>query len=174
MKREILLNWRIYFAVPLAVAWLHASLNYSGFCFRKMRYLSDREKFRIVFEALNFKDTVRIQAIDKDNMRFSKYYELVKYESFEEFMEANPDCCAIVPGKSRNTPWESRLSYFWDRVTGYNSGEVIVMNFTFHYLDENGEQRAQEATIKSVLKNCGNLRRRLRTFPIDGLDYYFW
>lgn len=150
MKREILLNWRIYFAAPLVVAWLHASLNYSGFCFKEMRYLSDREKFRIVFEALNFKKTLRVEAIGKDNLRFFKPYKRIKYESFEQFMEMNPDCCKVA-----------------------NSGKV-VMNFTLRYLDENGDRRAQEVTVKGAIKNCGNIKGNLDAFPKDGLDFYLF
>ena len=158
---EILLNWRIYFAVPLVVALLHASLNYSGFCFREMRYLSDEEKFRIVFEMFNSRKTITIRTVIEERTQFNDR-EQIKYESFEQFIQSNPDCCAIVPGKPRNTPWETPSSYFWDRITGYNSGEVIVMTFIARYLDENGDRTSEEVTTKTVLKNCGKIKGLIR------------
>ncbi len=157
MKREILLNWRIYFAAPLVVAFLHASLNYSGFCFREMRYLSDEEKFQIVFDAFDHRDTVII-IFRKENTVSPKSYEQIKYESFEQFMKMNPYCCTILPGKFTDRQRESWLSYFWNRITGYDSGRVIVGTFTLHYLDEKGEQRSQEITTEYVLQNCGKRR----------------
>ncbi len=153
MKREILLNWRIYFAVPLVVAWLHASLNYSGFCFEKKRYLSDEEKFRIGFETFNSRKNVPIRTVTKDAIHLNAY-EQIKYESFEQFMESNPKCCAINPGG----PYDVAPSDFWDRITGYDSGEVMVRTFTAHYLDENGERKSEEITTTTVLQNCGKQR----------------
>lgn len=84
----------IFSGVLVATAFTYASLNYSGFCFDKMRYLSDEEKFRILFAAFNSRETVPIKTKDKG----TQDYEQIKYESFEQFIEMNPNCCTIDPG----------------------------------------------------------------------------
>jgi hypothetical protein len=128
-----------------------------------MRYLSDREKFQMMFEAFNYRKTLFLKLKKKNNIYFESY-EQIKYESFEQFMKMNPNCCAIVPGRLKDRRREAWLSYLWNRITGYNSGEVIVMTFTVRYLDENGEQRTQKVTTQNVLKNCGKVKGILSTF----------
>jgi hypothetical protein len=145
-----LLGCCIFLAVPLTIIVGCASLNYSGFCFDKNRYLSDEEIFRMQFDSLSKQKTVPIKTKDKGTQR----YEQVKYESFEQFMEMNPNCCAIDPGG----PYEVGHSYFFDRITGYDSGRVLVSTFALRYLDENGEQKSQEITTEYVLQNCGKRR----------------
>ncbi len=102
------------------------------------------------FDSLSKQKTVPIKTKDKGTQR----YEQVKYESFEQFMEMNPNCCAIDPGG----PYEVGHSYFFDRITGYDSGRVLVSTFALRYLDENGEQKSQEITTEYVLQNCGKRR----------------
>ncbi len=149
MKKEVL-KYCILLGVSLAILFTYAVLNYSGFCFAKMRYLSDEEKFRILFEAFNSRKTVPIKTKDKGTQN----YEQIKYESFEQFMEMNPNCCAIDPGG----PYDLAPPEVWDRVTGYDSAQVIVMTSTVHYLDENGERKSQEMTTETILQNCGGKR----------------
>ncbi len=143
----------IFLAVPLSFIVGCASLNYSGFCFDKMRYLSDEEKFRILFEAGNNRETVPIKTVIKEAIHF-KSYERIKYEGFEQFMESNPNCCAIDPGG----PYDVAPSNFWDRIAGYDSGEVIVFTYIVHYIDENGERKSQKIKTENVLQNCGRAR----------------
>lgn len=151
MNWQKILDTCLLFGGPLAIVFMYASLNYSGFCFDEMRYLSDEEIFRMTFDSLNQQKTFPIRTEEKGRQS----YEQVKYESFEQFMEMNPDCCAIDPGG----PYEFGYSYFFDRITGFDSGRVLVINFTVRYLDENGEQKFQEVTIEDVLQNCGQIRR---------------
>jgi hypothetical protein len=148
-----LLGCCIFLAVPLTIIVGCASLNYSGFCFDEMRYLSDEEKLRIGFETFNSRKTVPIRTVTKDAIHFNAY-EQIKYKSFKQFMESNPNCCAINPGG----PYDVAPSDFWDRITGYDTGEVMVRTFTAHYLDENGERKSEEITTTTVLQNCGKQR----------------
>lgn len=134
-------------AMLLAVLFIIPSLNYSGFCWSKMRYLSDEEKFRMIFDRLSKRDTLPIETED----RGTQYYEQIKYESFEDYMEKNPDCCAIDPGG----PYDLPPDKFIDRITGLNNGEVIVMNYIVRYFDENGEVKSQKRELVTVLQNCG-------------------
>ena len=140
----------IFSGVLVATAFTYASLNYSGFCFAKMRYLSDEEKFRILFEAFNSRKTVPIKTKDKGTQN----YEQIKYESFEQFIEMNPNCCTIDPGG----PYDLGSPDVWDRVTGYDSAQVIVITSRVHYIDENGEEKSQKMKTETILQNCGRKR----------------
>jgi len=111
-----------------------------------MRYLSDEDKFKIVFYSMNQQDSIPITTNDKG----MQYYEQIKYESFEDFMEINPDCCVLNPG----WPYERPPIEFVDRITGFDNGEVIGMNYIIRYLDSR-EQKSKKIKIQAVLKNCG-------------------
>jgi hypothetical protein len=145
-----ILDCGLFFGGPLAVIFMYASLNYSGFCFDKMRYLGQEEKFRILFEIANQLDTISVKTED----RGLQDYKTVKYENFEQFMETNPGCCAIEPGG----PYELPPPRFFDRITGYHSGEVIVIKYTFDYLDENDRKILKKYRDEIVLQNCGRVK----------------
>ncbi|NEP80187.1 MAG: hypothetical protein F6K39_19680 [Okeania sp. SIO3B3] len=142
---KILLGCSTFLGVLFALFLLYAGLNYSGFCFAQMRYLSDEDKFRKEFERVNKLETAFIRE-RQNNENGGQRYERIKEESFEQFMESNPDCCTIRP---------SGIASLWLRITGFHSGEVIVMNSTVYYLDENGKRRSQESKRKIILQNCG-------------------
>lgn len=55
----------------------YLSLNYSGFCFSEMRYLSDEEKIKRAYE--------------------NKYVS--KHKKYEEMIKEHPNCCKVM----RNT-----------------------------------------------------------------------
>ncbi|NEQ40081.1 MAG: hypothetical protein F6K40_29120 [Okeania sp. SIO3I5] len=136
-----------FLGVSFALFMLYAGLNYSGFCFAQMRYLSDEDKFRKVFERGNQQDTVFVNK-GQNYENGGQRYERIKYESFEQFMESNPDCCTVRP---------SGIASLWLRITGIHSGEVTVMNYPVYYLDENGERKSRESKRGIILQNCGQL-----------------
>ncbi|NER05846.1 MAG: hypothetical protein F6K17_26260 [Okeania sp. SIO3C4] len=140
---KILLGCSTFLGVLFALFLLYAGLNYSGFCFAQMRYLSDEERFRkIFFDRINRGGTFVSEG---------QGYEKVKYESFEQYMESNSDCCAIVPYHRAYNGFT-----FLERITGYGSGELTVMSFTVYSLDKNGERISpQELKLKIGQKNCG-------------------
>ncbi|MGB3402352.1 MAG: hypothetical protein WBA77_06655 [Microcoleaceae cyanobacterium] len=140
-----------------AVFTIYAGLNSSGFCFAKMRYLSDEDKFRQVFEERNQPGKVFVKD-EQDNKNGGQFYKKITYESFEQFMESNPDCCTMRP--SRGTPrWD------WERITGLHSGEITVVDYTSYYLDENSKRRSQEVKREVIQQNCGQNRYLLE--PVD-------
>ncbi len=149
MKIFIVVCW-FFFGLPLILFSIYASLNYSGFCFDEMRYLSDEEKIRTVFEMRNQQDTIYVKTEDRGWQR----YEQVKYESFEQFMKMNPNCCALDPGG----PYELPPPDFIDRITGYNSGEVMARKYTLYYLDENDRQIPKKYNTLSFISNCGRIK----------------
>ena len=146
---KILLGCSTFLAVLFALFVIYAGLNYSEFCFAEMRYLSDEDKFKKVFERASKGDTIFINE-GQNHENEGQRYEKIKYESFEQFMESNPDCCTIRPSLDAD-----RKANFWPRITGFHSGEVTVMNYTVYYLDENGERRSRELKGEIIQQNCG-------------------
>ncbi|MDJ0615784.1 MAG: hypothetical protein QNJ63_03385 [Calothrix sp. MO_192.B10] len=109
-----------------------------------MRYLSDEEKIRSVFDYQNARSELPINF---------KYYEHIKYESFDEYIKENPDCCKINPPRGSDLP----PPRFSDRIFGYHSGELIVINFKVRYIDDSGKRRIKEIRIDRSLHNCGKI-----------------
>jgi hypothetical protein len=134
---------------PLAVLLLYFGLNYSGFCFVQMRHLSNEEKFQSVFD-YHF-ETRRIK---NDADKKEQLHTFVEDNNFEEYFKKNPECCKINPGG----PYELPPPSFLDRITGYNSGDVIVMNFRVSYLDKNGKQTFKKYQVEHIMQNCGKVK----------------
>ena len=150
--KSCLLGCGTVLAAFLVIILVVGSLNYSGFCWSKMRYLSesDTEIIRKMFNRINSFKNVPIQTKDKG----MQYFELIKYKSFEFFMEQNPDCCAIESVSLYEIP-ENR---FIDRITGFNNGKVIEIDYIVRYLDENGIQNQKKIQHTKIIKNCGEIK----------------
>jgi hypothetical protein len=112
-----------------------------------MRYLSNEEKIRLVFEYQNNRTKMPVETTDKG----TQYYEQVKYKNFEEFVKMNPNCCQINPGGGYDTPPPD----FLERITGFDAHDVIVTNFEMRYLDEKGNQKSRAIKFENTLQNCG-------------------
>ncbi|MBE9016815.1 hypothetical protein IQ272_11845 [Chroococcidiopsidales cyanobacterium LEGE 13417] len=130
----------------LLILFGYFGLNYSGFCFAEMRYLSNEEKVRAVFDYQNSRDRLPIK-----NFPGIKYPKHIKYKSFDEHIALYPDCCSVNPGGGYEVP----PTEFLDRIFGYDSGDVVVINFQVRYLDENVSLKTVENRFDSYLQNCG-------------------
>ncbi len=152
IDRILILAIFIFIGIPLTILGIFYSLNYSGFCFAKMRYLSDEEKLKIAFAYINNEDTLPVY-ID----RRIKSYEHIKYANFDEYIKENPNCCSINYGEAYKSVKSSFIpeSSFLDRISGLGFRDLIVINFKVRYLDENGNQRVQEVRLGNTLRNCG-------------------
>lgn len=139
----------LFVSVVLLIISIYFGLNYSGFCFAEQRYLSDEEKIRAVFDYQNSRDTLPI-----DNFPGIEYPKHIKYKSFDEYIALYPECCSVNLGG----PYEIPPRKFLDRIFGYNSGDVVVINFQVRYLDENGSLKTGENRFDNYLQNCGKPR----------------
>lgn len=84
--------------------------------------MTDKKKFKKVFNMISNQKMILLKKIN-NNTDESQYYKQIQYEKFDKFMENNPDCCAIdPPGRGYDLP----LDRFIDRVTGFNTREVIL------------------------------------------------
>jgi hypothetical protein len=130
-------------------------LNYSGFCFEKMRYLTDYEKMRLAFNYINNAEKLRVKVPEKGH----EYRKFIPYESFDEYIQENPNCCMINPPGGSDAPPPRPILYYsrLDRIFGYNSGDLIVIRYKVRYLDKKGNQISQSIKVDSALQNCGKV-----------------
>ena len=143
----------------LLILSVYFSLNYSGFCFAEMRYLSNEEKIRAEFDYQNSRDTLPLDnPPDPKHVKDKSFdgYNLahIKYKSFDEYIALYPECCSVNPGG----PYEVSPTEFLDRIFGYNSGDVVVINFQVRYLDENGLLKTVENRFENYSPNCAQSR----------------
>jgi len=150
MNRTYFLANFLLIGFPLTILSIYFSLNYSGFCFAKMRYLSDYEKLKLAFDSLNSAEKLRTPIAGK-----IQYREFIKYKNFDEYIKENPDCCTINPPGGVEVPIPD--SFLNPRILGLDSGEGIRIKFKVRYLDENSLQRHQEITTGIALQNCGKV-----------------
>ena len=142
------LSWERFLFVRGVLLFLlvYFGLNYSGFCFAEKRYLSNEEKIRAEFDYQNSRDVLPIA-----NFPDPKH---IKYKSFDEYIALYPECCPDNPGG----PYEVPPAKFLDRILGYNSGDVVVINFQVRYLDENDSLKTVENRFENYSRNCGKPR----------------
>ncbi len=150
MNRTCFLTNFLLIGLPLTYLSIYFSLNYSGFCFAKMRYLSDYEKLKSAFDSLNNAEKLRTPIAGK-----MQYIEFIKYKNFDEYIKENLDCCTISPPGGVEAPIPD--SFLNPRILGLDSGEGIRIKFKVRYLDENELPRSQEITAGIALENCGKV-----------------
>jgi hypothetical protein len=153
MNRTCFLTTFLLIGLPLTYLSIYFSLNYSGFCFAKMRYLSDYEKLKSAFDSLNNAEKLLTPIAGKMQNREFRDIEFIKYKSFDEYIKENPDCCTINPPGGVDAAIPD--SFLNPRILGLDSGEGIRIKFKVRYLDENDLPRSQEITAGIVLQNCG-------------------
>jgi len=122
------------------------TLNYSGFCFKEFRYLSDREMMESLFNIWNssYLDNVNFEILERKN----------RYANFDEFLAKHPNCCEIDPEGG----YDIGPPKFINRITGYDSGRRILFEFNEQYIDPDGNIRTEEIQIVDRLQNCGESR----------------
>lgn len=144
--RDLILKSFLFVGGVLLILFVYFGLNYFGFCFAEKRYLSNEEKIRAVFGYQNSRDILPIE-----NFPDPKH---IKYKSFDEYIALYPECCSVNPGGSYEVP----PAKFLDRILGYNSGDVVVINFQVRYLNENGSLKTVENRFENYSRNCGKPR----------------
>lgn len=132
MKKKILYEIAIL-TLPLGIILsVFFTLNYSGFCFKEFRYLSDRELMESLFNIWNssYLDNVNFEILERKN----------RYANFDEFLAKHPNCCEVDPGG----PYDMGAPFFIDRITGYDSGKVISFEFKEEYIYPDGNIRTEK------------------------------
>jgi hypothetical protein len=77
------------------------ALNYSGFCWGRLRWLSDKEKMdAAVSYVINDGRIFGEYYFDVNKIRRKRDVQAIKYESVSDFYKLNPDCCRFVDASS--------------------------------------------------------------------------
>lgn len=134
------------------VLFVYPALNFMGFCVHTFRWLSYDERIGIAVQMLNAQPNVSFQVEEGGDKHYVvKTYKNVPYPSIEEFYKANPDCCRVNPGG----PYYIPESTIMDKLTGNDSGQVVVINYIARYIDELGREQYHRIRNDSVQTNCG-------------------
>ncbi len=144
----------LIFGIPLFVLIFIGGMNYSGFCFAKMKYLTYDEKVLIVFNDTNNKGLGEWRRTTVDGGKSYSVLKIIPYASFEEFTKENPNCCGIKRGT------EISPSDFFDLIAGngYNIDERVTINYKVRYLDKNGNDSSTDLKLDRVVTNCGKVK----------------
>lgn len=156
----------IFAGVAVLVLLAYFSMNYSGFCFGEWRYLSDEEKLNsavtyvAAYGPMGSLERQKVTGIPYDG-KHDYYQQQVPYESAEEFLRLNPDCCALRPKQEPLA--DGYHPTFWEEITG-QSNYVLRVNSVQRYritpIDENrneGVSYIKESKGRGLYPfgNCG-------------------
>jgi hypothetical protein len=163
MPKKILIPGSILVTV-LFVCIVYGSLNYSGFCFKKMGYLSDDEKIRRAVAIISKGELGTSHHFNKTLGRADIYRRTIPYESVDVFLQQNPNCCTLI--LKRNEFYEADKydhgpPTFHERVFGkYNYG--VKVKYIMRYIEGPLDEKRKEGPgqefqkIKEVFYSAGN------------------
>ncbi|NJL84628.1 MAG: hypothetical protein HC890_19965 [Chloroflexaceae bacterium] len=112
--------------------------------------MSDKEKIESVFNYQNARSNLYVD-IPGEGL---KLYPHTKYKNFDKYLEIHPACCKVDPGG----PYEVGQSFFEDRILGYDSGDVIVIDFEVRYWNNKDQRKSKKERFENTLTNCGIVR----------------
>jgi hypothetical protein len=137
----------LHVLVLAALFGIAAALSYSGFCIKKLGWLSDDE----VINAAIGDVLGSVHIIKTSTGRYQQFVPKneVRYRSRDEFHRLNPDCCKIVP--------HDRFTVgFWDQLFGM-AAKSVFLTYTVRSFDENGDFSSQAAEAQRAVGNCGHV-----------------
>lgn len=160
-----------YFVILVSVLLIvfliiFGTLNYKGFCFKQVRYLSDEEKLNIAIVRIgdiNRKKPRCWSSHGKSVKSINRNYDecVVPYSSIEEFLQANPVCCKLLkPGDYFD---DSGGPGPWTRLFGtWNYGvkvQYVEKRFETPFKDKKNDNIVREYTAPKIgiiyFNNCG-------------------
>ncbi|MGD9638423.1 MAG: hypothetical protein AB7U85_05135 [Alphaproteobacteria bacterium] len=137
--------------IPLAILIIVCGLNYSGFCFKKMRWLSEENKTQILISSIikNQKDYTTINGVKK---------RLIKYNNVQEFLTINPGFvvfdCQDSPSFWRD--YDGCPKVFTNLKLRGKAADTAFFSYLKRYENEDGSI-GYETFAKGivVITNCG-------------------
>ena len=106
-----------------------------------------------------------------------EYLKLVSknYQTFEEFLEDNPNCCRVrhlFRGSSafQSGDFISNLGFLLNRVFGYNSGIAVMMKYSSKYISESGEEVIVDIRLLKVQSNCAKNHDKYNEYLPSGTN----
>lgn len=155
IKRHPMLVFVISFLVIVG------SLNYSGFCFKKMGYVSDDEAIKVLLA-----DFLRTK-ITSESLSFYPYgYRgpMITDNMARQFVDSNPDCCRAIHIRNWKTFTDGSLlpgNSWFDRICGLGGAIVVeVKHKGIFYPDKPSiylKDLYKEQPRRSIITNCGEI-----------------
>lgn len=148
-------------AIPALACTTAGALNYSGFCIKEGRHLSDEEKIaNAIHDILDqYPPAVIRKEISQGVYHRSPPPNPIAYRGLEDFFALNPGCCRIVISRGNEGGPPTRdiggPPDFWSRVTGGVSAYVEVL-YRVRYRTSGGEEHSERVEATPAISNCGN------------------
>ncbi|MDB9376025.1 hypothetical protein [Nodularia sphaerocarpa] len=137
----------------IAIVSCYFALNYSGFCFAQMRFISDEEKIKLFFDQINFQQSILVNGLSQNFDTNLTYIQIVPYGSFSEYVKKYPHCCGI----NTKNGYDLAPPDFIDRIFGYNSGDVVTIIYNAVYEDLKTGRKVKNLIYEESIQNCGSI-----------------
>jgi hypothetical protein len=138
--------------VPVFALLLWGSLNVSGFCFPKQRYLSHNEFFA---EFLTEETFLSPTVTQLGNWTNDAVATVKTYPDSQIYLRKNPDCCffggqkGVLPDGQNGEP--GIFSKFFGQAWG-----VVAVRSRHEYTTPSGQTKTYEAFLNYWADSCGN------------------
>jgi hypothetical protein len=134
--------------------WSVASSSFQGYygiCWETGRVMGEDELVRSAISQLIHAPYVTVDT-RKDGTSYFDTKMRLSYESVEDFLAKNPDCCAI----KSFTDSQLRTFTFWERASGEHRAQVSI-RYKERFMDSDGITHEVALTEKNTVGNCGHL-----------------
>jgi len=126
------------------------TLNYLGFCYSTMRFISDQEKIEAAVRWTIRKESVVIPIkTDRGTTYTSVPFE--RYSTVQDFLRRNPSCCRVGITSGDDIPKPS----FIRRILGLYA-DIVEVNLTVSYTT-NGESKVVPVRRSWAVTACGRV-----------------
>lgn len=132
--------------------------NSFGFCWGKLRFLSDQERIEIaVRRSVSISESAdsvieTTQGIDGAHY-YTKVQDVIPYENLEEFYALNPNCCEV---SRRVKVSEGHLIVSWYGCLSGISPYFVRGKYTLRY-KEDGQVKTEPREFAYYISSCGKL-----------------
>ncbi|WP_131190053.1 hypothetical protein [Stutzerimonas kirkiae] len=145
--------------VALLLYYFYCGLrNYQGYCKETGKVMSDQEKIRVaVFRVIRLYPPVLNANVDFDDgrkaLRFFKPENPILYDSSEQFLLINKDCCQVTYRDKGDFGKEGGEIPLIERIMGWRSSNVRV-RYQVRYWGEDGSVVSSEVDQFIPIENC--------------------
>lgn len=163
MSIKRLFKYLVLTVLGLLVLYVGSRLgmNYTGYCFEQQRYLTDQEKINVVIDHIlgRYPPILKIhEKINDDQWGIRLLENPIFYNSKEEFLEVNKDCCKVVDYIKWDTGHPGDKVPFFSRLSGRISS-YIYARYQTRYRNSEGNFQKKDSKEYYAISNCGRIVR---------------